>query len=174
MGYFSNNNEVIDKDGAVYDIGSFRGAAGFIGDYINEYIPVSNETYGYMDFYMGTIFVSGRADLSSVYEWVFKHLKRCDCDWIYHFPRMYVISPDEICEGLKENEDKTILEYDPSESFQKELEKQERKEETSKLRKELDDVYEKTVEESKRKPLPKEVQAYKNIYKKLPKGWPHQ
>ena len=32
----------------------------------------------------------------------------------------------------------------------------------------------KEVEEAKYKPLPKTVQAYKNAYGRLPKGWPHK
>jgi len=33
---FSNNHEVVDEKGRVYDIGSFRGSGGFIADFLNK------------------------------------------------------------------------------------------------------------------------------------------
>jgi len=46
---FSDNHEVIASSGAVVDIGSFRGSAGFIADYLNR--ELGQDRYGYLDFY---------------------------------------------------------------------------------------------------------------------------
>jgi hypothetical protein len=66
------------------------------------------------------------------------------------------------------------LNYDPNKALQKEFEKQEHAESVAKRREEFDRMYEEEVEEAKYKPLPKTVQAYKNIYGILPRGWPHR
>lgn len=169
---FSNNHEVVGRKGNVYDLGSFRGSAGFIADFFNQHTPVEAR-YGYLDFYMGSIFVSDRADLLPVYEWTFEKLKALGCDWIYHFPRMYLISFDKPEDGEKETLD-DMTSYDPARSLEQEMEKKKQKDEAAKLRADLDDAYEKAVEEAKYQPLPRVVQAYKNVYGALPEGWPHQ
>ena len=170
---FSNNHEVISEDGKVYDIGSFRGAAGFIAEFINMHRPAEDERYDYIDFYMGTIWIRERADLIPVYDWIFSNLKSLNCDWIYSFPRMNIISPDEIKEGMGLDEMKPE-DYDHQKAFLEEAERGKRKEETRKMREKFDKIYDEEVENAKDKPLPKVVQAYKNVYKTLPDGWPHK
>ena len=59
---FSDNREVIAADGRVVDIGSFRGA----GAFLTSTSPGDREGWretDYMRFYMGTIRLSGPADL---------------------------------------------------------------------------------------------------------------
>jgi hypothetical protein len=168
---FSDNHEVIGKDGKVYDTGSFRGSGGFIADYINSHFPQLSSSYDYLDFYMGSIWVNERADLTPVYLWIFRNLKRLQCDWIYSFPRMHLVSFDKSGEEEKYT---GPLEYDPNKAVLEELEKREKEESVNRLREELDEAYHKDVEEAKYKPLPKTVQAYKDIYGRLPRGWPHQ
>lgn len=168
---FSDNHEVTSKDGKVFDTGSFRGSAGFIADYINGHFSQISSSYDYMDFYMGSIFVNERADLTSIYLWIFRNLKRLRCDWIYSFPRMHLISFDKTGEEEKHTDP---LDYDPNKAVQEELEKQEQEKSMNRLREEFDEAYDEAVEEAKDKPLPKTVLAYKTIYGRLPKGWPHQ
>jgi len=170
---FSNNHEVIDPSRTVYDIGSFRGAGGFIADYINCHVPEVKDRYGYLDFYMGTTIVSGRADLTPVYEIIFEKLKHLNCDWIYHFPRLYLIDLSNPDEELEAGKEENFLNYDPAESFVRQLDRQKKKEETSKLKEELDRIYEEAIEEAKDNPLPEIVFAYTNVYNRLPEGWPH-
>lgn len=84
---FSANHSVVDREGRVCDLGSFRGAAGRIADAIDRRYPELDRTYGYLDFYMGTALVSGRADLRPVYRWIFDRLRGQGWDWHYSFPR---------------------------------------------------------------------------------------
>ena len=84
---FSDNHEVIMADGRCADIGSFRGASAFL----DEYLTRGHEGWcegDYMRFSMGSIFVSGRADLTSVYTMIFRRLQAAGADWIYHFPEL--------------------------------------------------------------------------------------
>jgi hypothetical protein len=70
---FSDNHDVIAADGRVADIGSFPGA----GAFLDEYLTRDQERWrdgDYMRFYMGTIWISRRADLTPVYAMIF----RCD------------------------------------------------------------------------------------------------
>jgi len=60
---FSDNHDVPAPDGRLVDIGSFRGAGGFLADCLNR--QGGRQEYDYMDFYMGTIWLSRRADLRS-------------------------------------------------------------------------------------------------------------
>jgi hypothetical protein len=53
----------------------------------------------------------------------------------------------------------------------KELERKKEKDKIEKMRQELDDAYLEELEEAKYKPLPKVVQAYKNIFGFLPEGF---
>ncbi len=59
-------------------------------------------------------------------------------------------------------------------ALQKEAERERRKKETTEMRKKFDEIYKESVEKAKFEPLPKIVSAYKNVYGKLPKGWPHK
>ncbi len=167
---FSNNHEVASQDGRVYDLGSFRGSAGFIADYINAHFPEISPSYDYLDFYMGSIWLDQRADLTPVYEWIFRQLRQRGCDWVYSFPRLYLID----MASAKEEAEVDPLAYDPNQSFEQELARQKDKQEAGKLREDLNRAYEEEVEAAKDKPLPTVVFAYWNMYGKLPKGWPHQ
>src|SRR5919201_1574962 len=60
---FSDNNEAFTQDGRVADIGSFRGASGFLDEYLCGTRNSWREGDA-MRFYMGTIWLHGRADLS--------------------------------------------------------------------------------------------------------------
>jgi hypothetical protein len=81
---FSDNHEVIGPDGRVVDIGSFRGAGRFIAECLNR--QIGGQEYDYIDFYMGTIWIAQRADLTPVYQMIFRRLKAHGHDWTYYFP----------------------------------------------------------------------------------------
>lgn len=81
---FSDNHDVIGPDGRLADIGSFRGAGAFIAELVNRELP--DARYDYLDFYMGTICVSDRADLTPVYAMIFRRLAEHGYDWKYAFP----------------------------------------------------------------------------------------
>lgn len=169
---FSDNHEVMSTDGMIYDIGSFRGAAGFIAGYINSHFTAIERRYDYLDFYMGSIWVCDRADLLAIYTWIFEQLRRLDCDWKYSFPRIGLI---DFGKPKKQNDDEgaDMLAYDPGKAVEDEIAHQKREQEIARLREELDRIYEQELEEAKDKPPPKTVQAYKIVYGCLPDGWPH-
>ena len=55
---FSDNHDVIAPDRREIHLGSFRAAGDFIADLLND--EVGSRQYGYMDFYMGTIWINDR------------------------------------------------------------------------------------------------------------------
>lgn len=69
VGCVSNEHDVVDRDGRLVNIGSWRGAAGFLAEQLNRQ---TGSQYDYVDFYMGSFWVSQRADLTSVYEMIFR------------------------------------------------------------------------------------------------------
>src|SRR3989442_13790213 len=76
---FSDNHEVIAADGRVADIGSFRGAGAFLAEHlIND--RDSWREGDYLRFYLGTIWISGRADLTRIYAMIFRLLKPTGAD----------------------------------------------------------------------------------------------
>ena len=83
---FSESHEVVAaEDGRVLDLGSFRYAGGVLADVANR--QTGTTQYDYMNFYLGTSWVSRRADFTPVYRMIFGRLRRRGLDWIYHFPR---------------------------------------------------------------------------------------
>ena len=134
---FSENHEVVGPDDRKFDLGSFRYAGGMLADYLNRNLETSR--YDYMDFYLGTAWVSGRADLTPVYEMIFRRLKNRGCDWIYHFPTLHAIDFRPLRDALKEKEEPEWVDYSPEEALAKEQEDAKRDRELAELRERLDD-----------------------------------
>ena len=82
---FSDNHEVIAADGRSVDIGSFRGAGAFLDQHLTREDDGWHRD-DYMRFYLGTSWISRRADLAPVYAMIFRRLKAVGGDWVYHFP----------------------------------------------------------------------------------------
>ena len=164
---FSDNHEVIAEDGKIYGLGSFRGTGDTIAEFINEYYPLSEGKLDYMDFYMGSIWISGRASMLPFYKYIFIVLKKYGCNWRYFFPKLGLVNfkKDE-----PENSDPAT--YSPLKALEEELDKG--KTETDKLQEELDKIYEQEYENAKYKPLPVTVLAYKEVYGILPEGHPQK
>jgi len=167
---FSDNHEVIDKEGTVVDTGSFRGSGGFLADCLNR--QIRRAEYDYIDFYMGTIWLGGRANLNPVYKMIFKRLKNSNLDWVYHFPRLSAVD----LRGLREepkSQDKPDWEgYSPSEAFEKQQEEQEKERPSAELRESLDHAHREAVEAAQEGSPPETVIAYSNVYGHFPRGWP--
>ena len=163
---FSDNNDVIAPDGRVMDLGSFRGAGGTIAEWLNE--TLHGERYGpydYMDFYMGTVWVSGRADLSPVYRMIFRRLLNFGFDWRFSYPGLGVVrfgKPDKPAGEA----------YDPSKAFEEEQEEARKQREFEEMQEDLRESYNESVGESRKLPPPETVKAYMSIYGKAPQGWP--
>jgi hypothetical protein len=171
---FSDNHDVIAPDGRIADIGSFRGAGGFIADWLNETLrdPAKSrwecQHYDYMDFYMGTVWNGSRADLSPVYRLIFRRLKGLGFEWRYSFPRLGVVwmgSPTEEtpADGVG---------YDPSAALEKEQKEAKRREEFEKMQENLRASYNESVSKARALPPPEIVKAYMNVYGRPPEGWP--
>src|SRR5207237_1759447 len=79
---FSDSHEVVASDGRQLDLGSFRGSGGFLADVLNR--QLGEERYDYLSFYMGTIGIAARADLTPVYRLIFRRLRAHGLDWVYH------------------------------------------------------------------------------------------
>lgn len=163
---FAENHEVIATDGRVADIGSFRGASAFL----DEYLSGPNRSLGCGDeyrFYLGTSWISQRADLTPVYRMIFKRIKSLAADWEYHFPRLHIIDLSPLKKSLEKPEA-----YSPSEAFGQKQEERERQAELAKSRAELEEVYQKSCNEAMDRPPPAVVRAYQEVYGRDPKGWP--
>jgi len=172
---FSDNHDVVAADGRVAHLGSFRGSAGVIADFF-EGAPTKEEESedgmwsawdfsDYMRFYMGTWWLSRRADLSPVYQLIFRRLKSLGADWRYSFPRLHLIDF-----GLPEEDSGTG--YDPSAALAKEAERKNRAEELRQTRRKMDRDTLAAKREARRSEPPTTVRAYQEIYRKFPVGWP--
>ena len=165
---FSDNHDVIAADGRVADIGSFRGAARFLA----EYLTGPNDDLWSMDycrFYMGTIWISQRADLTPIYGMIFRRLKALGADWEYHFPELGIVDLSPLREVLEKPKPE---EYSPSEAFGKEQEERERQEELERLRAELAAGSAQARRNAMDHSPPATVCAYQAVYGRDPKGWP--
>lgn len=147
---FSDGHDVIAPDGRLVDIGSFRAAADFVASLVNR--EIGEHRYAYLDFYLGTIAVFDRADLTPVYAMIFRRLARQGCDWKYTFPRLYALQLDR-----------------PDESVHAALE---RDRERAELHAWLGGGHRAALERAKDQPAPSTVNAYRRVYGRDPQGWP--
>jgi hypothetical protein len=165
---FSNNHDVIAADGRVADIGSFRGAARFLV----EYLTGPNDdlwSLDYCRFYMGTIWISDRADLTPVYKMIFRRLKARGAEWEFHFPELGLVDLSPLRKVLEKQKPE---EYSPSEAFGKEQEERERQAELERFRTELAEGGAQARRDALDHPPPVPVLAYQAVYGRDPKGWP--
>ena len=150
---FADNHRVIAPDGREVHLGSFRGSAHFIADLLND--EIGGRRYGYMDIYMGTIWIDDRADLTPVYAMIFRRLAMGGCDWAYAFPRLYAIELEP--------------EGDETADLADRMERERRRADLQQL---LDEGHREALELAKDRPPPEAVDAYRRVYGKFPRGWP--
>ncbi len=163
---FSENHDVVDAEGNAYHLGSWRGSARFIAEFINQHHAVEKE-YDYMDFYMGFWREEAKANCLPVFKHIFETLHEHGCDWIYSFPSMHLISFDK---GDDRPDDPAT--YDPAKSMEAELEKENRQADVEKFQAELDDIRETEMEKARYSPPPPVVEAYREVFGRLPEGFP--
>jgi hypothetical protein len=167
---FSDAHEVIGPDGRLLDLGSFRARGGFLADFLNR--ETGTEQYDYLDFYLGTIWVSDRADLMPVYRMIFRRLHGRGHDWRYHFPRLYAVDLRPLKEIVDQSDEPDWMNYSPSEALAKEEEQKEHDAKLGELRESLDEGYREAIEEARERPAPATVRAYEAEYGSYPSGWP--
>jgi len=164
---FSNNHSVIGQEGEEYNLGSFRGSGRFIAEFINQQYPFERIVYDYLDFYCAGWAHHDRADLTPVYALFFQRLRERSCDWVYSFPRTYLVDLSQ----KEEEAGNDIEEYNPEEAMRRDMERRERHKEVEDFRRELDEGNEEAKEKAKYEPPPEIIRAYRQVYKKWPEGW---
>lgn len=162
---FSDNHEVLASDGRVADLGSQRGAAGFIAEWLN--LKQDMKRYSYLDFYLGTVCISDRADLSPIYRIIFQRLHKAGSDWIYHFPQLFLFRPPDIDKQTENMEN-----YDPAKAIAEEIEKKEKEKSSKELEENIHQLNRKAADEAAQGEPPRIVAAYRDIYGHFPDGWP--
>ncbi len=150
---FSENHDVIASDGREVHLGSFRGAGDFIAELLND--EVGSQHYDYMDFYMGTIWINDRADLSPVFAMIFRRLATHGYDWEYAFPRICAIDFGHDGDEIADLADR--MEQDRQRAELYEI---------------LAEGHGEALELAKDRPLPATVDAYRQVYGEFPRGWP--
>ena len=145
-------------------------AAAFWPTFLNR--QTGREQYDYLSFYLGTIWVAGRADLAPIYQMIFRRLRARGLDWVYHFPRLGVVDMRPLKEALEQNDKPEWTGYDPSEVLAREEAEREREKELAELRKSLDEGYREAVEQAAGEPPPATVRAYETVFGRFPRGWP--
>jgi hypothetical protein len=160
----SNNHDVILASEEQVDFGSFRTVSALIDEFVEGGTLGDAWACGdCMRFYMGTSMIGRRTDLGPIYRLIFNRLKLLGCRWSYSFPQIYAlrfVKPDKTDD------------YDPSQSFAAEQERQKQEEEDRRL----DERLAADVAKSKRRAWdeapPVIVQAYQEVFGEDPSGWP--
>lgn len=167
---FSDNHDVITADGRVADIGSFRGAGAFLDEHLSRgHGGARDGDYhegDYLRFYMGTMWIASRADLTPVYVMIFRRLRALGADWIYRFPELHLTELTPSDRGAE------LSSYSVSESAAAELSAQKRRADTERLRTELEEMNARAREEAIDRPPPATLTAYRQVYGHDPRGWP--
>ena len=143
-----------------------RGAGAFLDEHLTR--DREGWTEGdYLRFYMGTMWISRRADLTPVYAMIFRRLKALDADWVYRFPEIGIVElvPADDTDQSEEG-------YSASRSAVAELQAQQRRAEVERLRAELREANARAREEALDQPPPAIVRAYRQVYGRDPRGWP--
>lgn len=164
---FSDNHDVIAADGRVADIGSFRGASQFLDSHLSR-DQDGWRREDYLRFYLGTIGISRRADLTPVYAMIFRRLQAMGADWEYHFPELAMIELG----SLRDDAEKPATQYSVSESALAELTAQQRRAEVERFRAELREMNARARDEAMDHEPPATVRAYRQVYGRDPSGWP--
>jgi len=163
---FSDNHDVIAADGRAVDIGSFRGAGAFLDEHVTRDQDRWREG-DYMRFYMGTVWLARRADLTPVYAMIFRRLRAVGADWVYRFPQVFLTEFEP-----HDSDDGAPASYSVSESAVAELEAQKRRAETARFRAELEEANAAAREEAMDREPPATVRAYRQVFGREPRGWP--
>ena len=164
---FSDNHDVTTADGRAVDIGSFRGAGGFLDEHLTRDQEDRWREGDYLRFYMGTIWISRRADLTPVYVMIFRRLRALGADWEYHFAQLYLTELAPRDQGVEQS-----ATYSVSESATAELKAQKRRAETARMRAEIDELNAQARESALDQETPATVRAHRQVYRRDPRGWP--
>jgi hypothetical protein len=163
---FSDNHDVVAADGRAVDIGSFRGASAFLDEHLTRGQEGGRES-DYMRFYLGTIGLARRVDLTPVYSMIFRRLRAAGADWVYHFPRVFLTELEP-----RDRDAKGSTTYSVSDAAVAELNAQQRRVDTARLRARIDEANANAREQAMDREPPTTVRAYRQVYGRDPRGWP--
>jgi hypothetical protein len=172
---FADNHDVRTAEGALVDLGSFRAAAGFIADFRQRRSHSEawlNERRDYLEFYLGTWMVRHRADLTPVYELIFRCMQQLGLDWRYVHPRLMLVDFRPLHEAVESENVPEAVRYDPTENYWRERKEAAHDADVADLRRSLDEAYRESVAEARHDPPPATVRAYQRVYGRFPAGWP--
>ena len=164
---FSDDHDVIAPDERLADIGSFRGAGAFLDEHLTRDRGGWQEG-DYLRFYLGTIWISRRADLTPVYAMIFRRLKAAGADWVHHFPELGIVELG----SADDDPEKPNKEYSVSQAAVAQLEAHQRRAEVERFRAELREANARAREDAMDRPPPATVRAYRQAYGRNPRGWP--
>lgn len=153
-------------EGQLVDLGSFRGSACFIADFLHRRNPTQEglaDCGDYIEFYMGATMVRQRADLKPVYELIFKRMRQLRLSWRYVHPRLYAIDLGSLADPT-EDDTPEGLRYDPTESFWRERQHEKHQTELAEFQQNLDEAYRTSIQNVCDNPPPATVRAYQRVY----------
>jgi hypothetical protein len=156
---FSGNNAVM-KGTQKIDLGSWRGSAQFIADFVNHYCHVDYK-YNSNDFYCGNIDDTFRKTYLPIYEIIFSRLKTAGCTWIIDEDITMAIDA-EFGEEMEQTEAMKLKESNLLAALAENM----NKEQLKRVEKELKTEHEK--DQLNDAELPSVVQAYLNVYGIMP------
>ena len=158
---FSDNHEVTDAEGKIFDLGSWRGSGGFIADFLNSrFAPENTSWFDYMDFYGG--FRGGHdSSLFPLYVYFFQKLRDCKYVWRYSPPALYLIdlAPDKPEEDMQN--------YNPGSALLADLQKGDQEASKEEARKRIEEGNAEMRAEAVNTP-PLIVLAYKEVHGEMP------
>ena len=155
---FSGNNAVVQGSNKI-NLGSWRGSAQFIADFVNHYCHADYK-YHSADFYCGNIDDAFRKDYLPIYELLFSRLKAANCTWIIDEDITMAIDA-EFGEEMEQTDAMKLKESNLLAALAENM----NLEQLKRVEKELKTEHEK---ENQREELPSIVQAYRNVYGLMP------
>jgi hypothetical protein len=169
----SDNHEIVTAAGERVHLGSFRMAAGIIAEFRAQghARDLDSLDAGYLDFYLGTVWVSQRADLMPVYACIFRRMRRQGLDWRYVHPRLMLVDLSGLAEAVASGTPDWVG-YDPSAAIAQEQERRERDRQRAEFQAEMDTDYRESIAAAREAPPPRTVEAYRQVYGRWPQGWP--
>ena len=117
--------------------------------------PDGREAVWLHGFYMGTIWINDRADLTPVYAMIFRRLATHGYDWEYAFPRIHAID-------FGRDRDETA---DLADRLEQDRQRAD-------LHTFLEKGHREALAIAKDRPPPATVDAYRQVYGEFPHGWP--
>ena len=143
------------------------GASAFLDEHLTTTVTDAWAVGDYLRFYMGTAWIAQRADLEPVYAMIFRRLRACGADWVYHFPRLCMVDL-----GRRQETGEQRRTYSPNEAIADQRAEAAREAKISRTRAELDEANDRAKKAAMDRRPPTIVIAYRSAFGRNPRGWP--